>query len=179
MGTTFFSEADMATQDGMKKVASEYPAWYYTTMMEDLKEDIRREEYSLESGGVPADRVPQIRDKVKRLRQKLEGIEASVPKLTEADESKLLKVRKELGKEIAGRMFTRSQMQKGLADTHTEARQMVEQSITITPEAAEVAALCNITPRDGKISRTQAEKVWKITGRYFGEISNSEVLRKD
>jgi len=175
----FFSEVDMTTKDGIKQVASEYPAWYYTTMMDDLKEDIRREDFALESGVVPAERRPQMVDKIKRLKKKLEDIEKSVPKLSEADESKLLKVRKELGKEISSLMFTRSQMQKGLADSHTEARRMVDPCISIENEAAEVARKCNITPRNGKISRTEAEKIWKITGRYFGEISNSESLRKD
>lgn len=179
MSADFFSEADMTTKDGLKKVASEYPAWYYTTMMDDLKEDVRREEFALESGVVPAERIPQIRDKVKRLKSKLDDIEKSVPKLSEADEAKLLKVRKELGKEITALMFTRSQMQKGLADSHTEARRMVERSISINPEIAEVAKSCNITPVGGKISRTEAEKMWKITGRYFNDQSNSEALRRD
>lgn len=179
MPVQFFSEADMATKDGLKKIVSEYPAWYYTTMLDDLREDVRREEFTLESGVVPAERVPQIRDKVKRLKLKLEEIEKSVPKLSEVEEGKLLKVRKELGKEITSRMFTRSQMQKGLADSHTEARRMVERSISITPEVAEVAKSCNINPIDGKISRTEAEKMWKITGRYFGDVSNSESLRRD
>ena len=178
-GPVFFSETDMTTQDGVKKVASEYPAWYYTTMLEDLKEDIRREEFALESDVVPAERRPQIRDKVKRLKAKLEAIEKSVPKMSDVDENKLLKVRKDLGKEISSLMFTRSQMQKGLADSHTEARRMVEPSIAITPEVAEVAKACNVLPRGGKISRTEAEKIWKITGRYFNEISNSESLRRD
>ena len=178
-GPVFFSETDMTTQAGIKRVASEYPAWYYTTMLDDLREDVRREEFALESDVVPAERRPQIRDKVKRLKQKLEEIEKSVPKMTEVEEGKLLKVRKDLGKEISALMFTRSQMQKGLADSHTEARRMVEQSIAITPEVAEVAKSCNVSPRNGKISRTEAEKIWKITGRYFNEISNSESLRRD
>jgi hypothetical protein len=170
METQFFSEADYSTQEGIKKVASEYPAWYYNTMVDDLKEDIRREEFALESGVVPGDRRPQILDKVKRLKKKYDEILDSFPKLAEPEE---------LGKEISSRMFTRSQMQKGLADSHTEARRMVEPSITITPEVAEVAVSCNITPRDGKISRNEAEKIWKITSRYFGETSNSESLRRD
>jgi len=179
MTAQFFSEADMTTKEGIKKVSSEYPAWYYTTMVEDLKDDVRREEFQLESGVIPADRIPQIRDKVKRLKSKLEEIENSVPKLNEVEEAKLLKVRKDLGKEITNLMFTRSQMQKGLADSHTEARRMTEPCITVTPEVAEVAKSCNITINKGKLSRNQAEKIWKITGRYFNDISNSESLRKD
>ena len=172
---SFFSEADM----NKGKIASEYPAWYFNTMIDDLKEDIRREEWNLEQNIVPRDQLPVIRDRVKRLKAKLDAVEESRPQLTDIEKNKLTKTMKELGKEIAAKMFTRSQMQKGLADSHMEAKRMTDPSIPVTPEIAEVAKMCNVPIVGGKLSRKSAEKCWKILANYHGEPSNTEYLRRD
>lgn len=172
---SFFSETDMVKG----KVSSEFPAWYFNTMIDDLREDIRREEWNLEQNIVPRDQLPIIRDRIKRLRSKLDNIEGSRPKFTEAEQNKLNKVMKELGKEISSKMFTRSQMQKGLADSHMEAKRMTEPSIPVTPEIAEVAKMCNVEITGGKLTRKGAEKCWKMISNHFGEPSNTEYLRRD
>lgn len=173
---TFFSETDMNSKG---KISSEYPAWYFNTVIDDLKEDIRREEWNLEQNIVPKDQLPVIRDRIKRLKAKLDSVEESRPKFSDIDKNRLTKTMKELGKEITSKMFTRSQMQKGLADSHMEAKRMTEPSIAVTQEIAEVAKMCNVTIVDGKLSRKGAEKCWKMLANYHGEPSNTEYLRRD
>jgi hypothetical protein len=172
---TFFSETDISKG----RISSEYPAWYFRNAVEDLREDIRREEFNLDSGIVPDSSRPQVIERIHRLRDRLDKIEESFPTLSSAQESKLIKVKNALAKEISSLQFTRSQMVKGLADGHEEARRMITPSISVTPEMAEVAQACNVQPINGKISRNQAEKIFKIAARYFGEMSNTEALRKD
>lgn len=177
---TFFSEADMTvTKDGKKKVASEYPAWYNRHLIDELSEDIGSTEMNLKEGRVSESQVYATREKLTRLKSKLEDIERSVPQLDGKNIDKLAKVRKELGKEIASKMYSRSDMQKGLADSHDEARRMTVPSISLSPEAHEIAKACNVQAKDGKVSRTEAEKIWKIAGRFLGEGSNTEQLRRD
>lgn len=172
---SFFSETDM----NKGKISSEYPAWYFNTMIDDLKEDIRREEWNLEQNIVPRDQLPVIRDRVKRLKAKLDAVEAARPKFSDLDKNKLTKTMKELGKEITSKMFTRSEMKKGLADSHMEAKRMTYPSISVTPDIAEVAKMCNVPIVGGKLSRKSAEKCWKILANYHGEPSNTEYLRRD
>jgi len=106
---SFFSETDM----NKGKVSSEYPAWYFNTMIDDLKEDIRREEWNLEKNIVPRDQLPVIRDRVKRLKAKLDAVEESRPQLTDIEKNKLTKTMKELGKEIAAKMLPVPRCRKG------------------------------------------------------------------
>ena len=177
---TFFSESDMTTgKDGKKKVASEYPAWYNRHLVDELSEDINVTEIALREGRVQDSQLHTTKEKLSRLKSKLEDIESSVPKFDAKGIDRLAKVRKELGKDIASMMYSRSDMQKGLADSHDEARRMTAQSISLSPEAHEIAKACNVTPKDGRVSRTEAEKIWKIAGRFLGEGSNTESLRRD
>lgn len=82
-------------------------------------------------------------------------------------------------KKIYNDAQARREMKKGLADSHEEARRMTTPNIKLSPELIEVAEACNVKHTDGKISRTEAEKIWKITSRYLDEPSNTEYLRKD
>ena len=181
MSETFFSEADMYVgKDGKKKIASEYPVWYNRQLLDELKEDITMAEFDIKSGRVKESQLVATRERLSKLKEKMDEIEASVPKLDAKGIDRVSKVRKELGKEIASKMYSRSDMKKGLADSHDEARRMTEPSITLSPEAIEMAMACNVPiSSDGRVSRAEAEKVWKISSRFLGEPSNSEYLRKD
>jgi hypothetical protein len=180
MSFTFFSESDMVvTKDGQKKISSEMPMWYNRQMVEELKEDIQMCEYDLKSGRVAESQLPKVKGRLANLQRKMEEVEQSMPKLDDKTKDTLFKARKDLGKEISNMLFSRSDMKKGLADAHDEVRRMETPSIKISPDYADIARACNVTPVDGKVSRTQAEKIWKITGRYLGEGSNTESLRRD
>ncbi len=176
----FFSEADMARdKEGNLKVVSEYPAWYNETFLENLKEEIRIDEYNLDKGIVPKEHIAAVKERIKTKTAKLKSIESSIPKLSDNDANRLEKVRKTLGKHIQDRMFTRSQMQRGLADAHMEVKRMKTYDIPVDENIAELAKASNVRIIDGKINREGAEKIWKLASRYFNEISNVEVLRRD
>lgn len=177
---TFFSESDMVTtKEGTKKIASEYPLWYNRQILDELKEDISMAEFEIKSGRIADTQLVAAKDRLNKLRGRMEEVESSLPKLDSATTDKLSKARKDLGKEIASRLYSRSEMKKGLADSHEEARRMTTPNIKLSPELIEVAEACNVKHTDGKISRTEAEKIWKITSRYLDEPSNTEYLRKD
>jgi hypothetical protein len=176
---SFFTEVDMTQKDGGKIISSEYPTWYSETMLEDMKEDMQRDEMILRLKSVPEQQYPAIRARIERTKKKLAQIEQGIPELSEQDKNRVQKVRKELSKEISSMMFTRSQMLKGLADGHQEAKRMSEFRIPVNQDIADVARGCNVPIVDGKISRSGAEKIWKIASKYFGEMSNVEALRRD
>ena len=177
---SFFSEADMyTTKEGKKIVSSEFPAWYNRSMVDDIKDDISMTEYAIKSGRLTEDKLMDARNKLTKLKEKVNVIENSIPKLSDKQKDMLSKVRGQIGEEIANSMFSRSDMTKGIADVHEEARRMSEPKIQLSPEMVDVAKMCNVNHLDGKVSRTGAEKMWKIVSRYLGEQSNTESLRRD
>jgi hypothetical protein len=177
---SFFSESDMVvTKEGKKIISSEYPIWYNRQMLDEISEDVRMAEFDIKSGRIRDEKLSQAKDRLNNLKEKMAEIEASIPKLESKDVDRMSRVRKELAKEIASKMFSRSDMKKGLADSHEEARRMSNPSISLSPDAHEFAKACNVNVVGGKVSRMGAEKIWKITGRFLDETSNTEYLRKD
>ena len=177
---SFFSESDMCiTKDGKKRISSEFPIWYNRQMVDELSEDVRMAEFEIRSGRIQETQLAKAKERLGKLQAKLDEIQNNRPNLDSVTKDSFAKARKELGKEISARMFTRSDMKKGLADSHEEARRMTLPTIKLNAELNALAKACNVEPVDGKISRTQAEKMWKITSRYLDEQSNSESLRRD
>jgi hypothetical protein len=177
---TFFSESDMKIlKNGKKVVASEYPMWYNREVIDEIQEDIRRDEYAIENGYIKESQLPQVRERLGVLKSKLGEIEASLPKLSAKQKDTMHNALNYLGEEIRNKMFTRSQMQKGLADNYEEAKRMVTPSINVTPEVHELMEACNIKAKGGKITRDEAAKIWKISKRSLDELSDVEELRKD
>lgn len=173
----FFSETDL-TDKG--KVSSTYPAWYFINMLDDLREEIRRDDRAISKGLVRPENVEETRARLERNQAKLTKIEDSMPSFTGAAKDVLAKATKELGRSISEAMFTRDDMMKGLADAHQEARRMSTPCIKLPTEAVPLARASNIrVDGNGMVSRTSAEKVWKIGRRLLGENSNTEVLRRD
>jgi len=176
----FFSEADMVSLKDRDVCGSEYPAWYQDSMLDELQESIRMDEHALERGNMPSDRRQQTMDRIKRHKERLDKIQSSLENLSDKQKDDINKARTELGKEISRLMFSRSQMQKGIASAEMEVKRMQEKSIKLLPNMVDIAKACNVKiSDDGKISRRDAEKVWKITSKRLGEISNTEMLRKD
>lgn len=176
---TVFSEADLVKVEGGKIIGSEYPVWYHETMIDELRENIRMDELALKRGTMPEERRHETKQRLDRNRERLDKIVEAVPELDDKQKDYLSKIRKDLGNEIQRMMYSRSQMQKGLADAHGEARRMTEPSIKANGTIYDMAKACNVTVTDGKISRNGAEKIWKICSKRLGEISNTEYLRKD
>ena len=175
----FFGEIDL-NQYG--KVGSDYPAWYFPRQIESLKDDLARMEKDLNSGTVLPQNIPNLKLLIKQTKDKVDKSEASRPKLTGKMTDKLAKWRREIEPQIKDTMFTYDDMQRGLADPQEEARRMTEGIIAVDPE---IARACNLRPdRNGKYSRDEAVRAWKIAGKalqeatHWEERTNAEVLRR-
>jgi hypothetical protein len=115
-------------------------------------------------------------DKEAKLRQ----FEMAVPKLSSKTKDRINRVREELGNEIRDRMFTYDQMQqtRGISYAQEEMRRMTEPCIKLTGDTLKAAHAANVRVTGGKVTRTGAEKVWKIASKLLGEESNVEALRR-
>ena len=174
----FFGEADR-TRDG--KIKSDYPAWYQEQHLEDLRESIAQQERSLEEGSVPPERRGQYKERLNQEKERLEQIETSKPKLAGVEKDTAVKFRKEMGDKISDTLYRKSHIEKGVVNAHEEARRMTEPCIEVKGEAeAEILKECGARITEGgKVTRTEAEKAWKIVGKALGEeMTNVEILRK-
>lgn len=175
----FFGEADL-NQKG--EVASQIPAYMLPQLVEDLKLEINRNEMELEDRSIEPEARGRLSNKVNQQKERLHMIETSKPKL---DKDIIFGVVGKdrsggsLGEKIAESMFTYTDMQKGLADAHEEARRMSEPIIPLKDKEMEIAKGCNVkVGKGGMVSRDDAIKVWKIGRKYLGENSNAEILRR-
>jgi hypothetical protein len=174
--TNFFGKIDRDFKDN---VTSEFPAWYFETHIENMKEEratlIRR----LERGEVPPDNVPYAKQDAAAIKDRIDEIEKSRPDIRDNERTDLQKLHKELSRKIADSMFTRSEMMMGTASAHEEAKRMTQQIIPLSVKLMGLAKSCNVTPVKSKVSRNEASKIWKILGRLIGEGTNVEGLRRD
>ncbi len=176
--TKFFGQADR-TKDG--QIKSDYPAWYQEQHLEDLKESIAQQERALDQDAVPPERKGQFRERLNQEKERLEQIEASKPKFTGAEKDRAAKFREDIGQRISDAQYGKSQIDRGLVNAHEESRRMIEPCIEVKGQAeAEILRECGAKITEGgKVTRTEAEKAWKIVGRALGEdITNVEVLRR-
>lgn len=175
-GIEFYGEVDLNHKGG---VASFMPAWSYRELIEDLKEQIDSKKRAIDSGALEAEQLVKTREEHKKLKGRYESIVSSKPKI---DVDRMDNISKSIGEKISEAMFTRDQMVKGLADAHEEARRMSQPCIKLTGDEAIVAQAARIKGvKDGGafvVSRTQAEKLWKLTRKSMGEMANTAMLRK-
>jgi len=180
MDIQFYGDVDKDKgRDNRGNNASEYPAWYLETHMEELKESIASRERRLKRGEVFVDSVPYERQELAKEKQRLEEIERTKPKLSIGERQKLVKFYRELGDEIQRSMFTYSDMMKGVASPHEEAKRMTEHLIPIDKELIAIAGQAEVRHTKGKVSRNGAAKLFKLIGKLIGEPTNIEVLRRD
>lgn len=175
---TMFTKSDL-THDGRR--GSEYPAWYFTENIEELKDEAQRKESALANGYISDEDRPRVRQEVARINGRIDEIEGTTPRLSDADRDNLAKARKKLGEQISALMFKSSDVARGLADAHEEAKRMSEPCVIVGDDANTLAVVkaCgveSISP-SGKISRTAAEKVWQIASKFLGETTYTESLR--
>jgi len=170
---TFFGKVD---RNNRGNISSEYPAWALKAQFDDLKESVSRNERLLESGNVVPSERPYLVETLEKEKRRLNEIEESMPKLTTKQKDDAYAAYKELSNKIAESLFSRDEMRLGLADAHEEARRMVNPVIDVDPK---FAAACGVTPKNGKVSRNEASRMFKIMGAYLGEKTNVEYLRKD
>uniref|UniRef100_A0A6M3JI29 Uncharacterized protein n=1 Tax=viral metagenome TaxID=1070528 RepID=A0A6M3JI29_9ZZZZ len=174
----FFGAVDRKDRKAGEKIVSEYPAFYFTTQIDELQERIESSERALKSGAINPAAIPELKASIQRDTQRLAEINKSHVKLTGKDKDDAAKLYEHLGKEIQDSMFSRSEMMKGLADPHDELKRRTTPFIPVG-KYGDVFKNMGITPEKGKVSRTQAAKVYKIIGKVLGENTNTEYLRKD
>lgn len=170
-----FSEVDLNEKGNVK---SEYPAWYFDVFEDELREEVRRKEFQLERGLIPATEIGITREKLKMEKQRLHDIEEAHPKMSDQDKDDVNKIVKDLGADIKRTMFTYTDMMRGTADAHEEAKRMSEPIIELKGKVKEFAEKCNVPIQNGKVSRTAAEKVWKIASKLIDETTDTETLRR-
>jgi hypothetical protein len=171
----FFGKADMNKKG---EVGSYMPSWYLRSNKEELENGIEQTEKAIERGEIIEDKKPQTVSDLKKMKEKLSMINASQPRVKGAQEDIVHKASEELGAEIAASMFTLSDMKRGTADAHEEARRMADPCIKLSGEALALAEKAGARIYKGMVSRTDAEKTWKLCRRVLGENSNSEILRR-
>ena len=170
----FFGDVD---RNKHGKIGSVYPAWGMTVHLDELEEGIGRAERTLKAGGLPASEVPFLKETLAKDRKRLDEIMGSKPKFEGKQLDEVSKEYKRLKGEIKASMFTRSEMMLGTADPHEEANRMSIPCISVN---ADIAEGCNIKPTiDSLVNRNDATKVFKILGKYLGEVTNVETLRVD
>ncbi len=174
----FFGSVDRKNKSKDGAITSEYPAFYFHTQYEELKESTEKQERQIKLGLVPATELPYITAELERSKQRIEDIEKSAIKFTGAQKTAIHDVYKDLAGQIADSMYTRTDMQKGLVDAHEEARRMSQPIISIKGKEKFFHNM-GIKANKGKISRNQASKAYKIIGKALGENTNVEHLRRD
>ena len=171
-----FGEVDK-TEKG--KVKSTYPSWYYDTQKEELQDSIDHKERMIEQEIVPPSERMLAKERLGQEKERMKKIEMSKPKLTDLEVDEAAKIRKSLGAKIKEAMYTRSDMEKGVADAHEVARRWSIPCIKLDEKELPFAKSCDVTvSHDGKVTQIGAEKVWKIASKLIGEPSNTETLRK-
>jgi hypothetical protein len=178
-GIVYFGEVDINKKTGLP--ASDYPAWCHEPQIEELKDEIRTSEKAIDLELYKGKDLMRMREQLSMKKNRLDQIQGSKPKITDSDKDRIARGRKELGRRIGETMFTRTEMMRGTADAHVEADRMVNPCVKIENEyEAGLAKQCGMRIENGKISRNDANRIWKTHGRLIGEsILDCEQLRRE
>ena len=159
---------------------SSMPAWTLTRNIDMLENEVNSYKQRIAHNEIPLEEVEYAKADLKRKEERLELIKNSSPELTGRQIDVLKEKRDKLADEISRSKFTRYEMEKGLADPHEEADRMTGDCI---PVDREEARRCKVIPdSNGKTSRNQAIRMWKIMCSRLGDTPmnpNAEILRKD
>jgi hypothetical protein len=161
------------------KPKSEYPSWYFTEQLNELKDTIAMSRQNIANGTIPERMLPQARADLSFNETKLSTLLDSIPKVNDFNLDKFAKIWRELGVKISDSMYTYSDMQRGTADAHEEARRMMDPIIDVRDDALVCCKSCGCNVHEGRVSRNDAIRVWKIIAKFLGENTNSETLRKE
>jgi hypothetical protein len=178
-GVEFYGAVD---KNKKGEIASHMPAWYLTQHKEELDKNIDELQSALDRGLVPDVEKELARTRLAQFKQKKSDIDESQPVFTDSQKDAIDKVQKSLGKKIADSMYTRSDMMRGTADAHEEARRMADPCIKLSGEefilAKKAGLKISMIRGDAMVSRTDSERLWKFCRKANGEATNTELLRK-
>lgn len=169
----FFGAVDK-TRDG--RIASAMPAWFFDVHLEKLEESVSRKKRQVNQGQIPHDNIFMVKNEIKREEDKIKEILASKPKLSGKMKDTVYQEYLSIGKQLSEHMPSRRDELMGFADPRDEMVKNTTPGITISKE---MAASIGVTPTNGKISRKQATKFYKIAGKVLGENTNTEKLRRE
>lgn len=176
----FFGSVDRNKHTG--KVQSSMPGWYFQNQIFDLNDRIESLDRRLNDPESQAPVTPEARPaamkELREMKERRDKILEGKPKLNAKQRDDLMKIYDTLGERISESMYSRSDMQRGLADAHEEARR--QKMACIDPgDIGDIMDQFNVTPIQGKISRDNAVRMWKVLGRALGRGTNYEALRRD
>lgn len=174
---TVFTDVDLSPDK--TKIASTYPLWMHNGVLQEVDSMIRFMRTAIENNYVAPAYLPQYREQLAYYEAKREQLLAGEPKFDGKARDFISKVLSSLGEKISNAMFTRTEVEKGLADAHEEARRMSEPVISLNSDELRWAKICNVKVVGTKVSRTSAELMWKIGRRILGESTNTKILQKD
>lgn len=142
-----------------EKIASSYPAYMHPKAIEDLEQSVQNTEESLSMNYVSASAMEYTKRKLKQEKTRLDEIRGEIPDFTPTELRNISNARKDLDKEIAAALFTKSDMELRPHLAAEEARRMSEPCIKVDKV---LAARCNVPLVNGKCTRSQAESIRKM-----------------
>jgi hypothetical protein len=175
---SFFGDIDREGNRPDGDIRNPLPAWYYDNHIKELEESIAKRERQIKLGALPPESVLMMKDEIRKDREILVGITNSKLKLTDVRRNRLWDLYKYLSGALSDLLPTRTDMMKGLVNPHEELAKMKEPCINIEKYKGLMKAM-NIKFYKNKISRDDASRAWKIAGKYLGEPTNTETLRRD
>ena len=176
-GIKFYGAID---RDKFGKVCSEYPAYMSEVHLENTQEQCNSMKRMLGRGQIPDDRLMGHKRDIEVLENKIKQIVESKPHLSDPEKNHLHELFKKLVGSITETLFTRSEMNIGLANPRTEMKRMIGPCVKVDAKFHDVLEGVGIqVDKDSMVSRNQATKVAKIIGFLLGEDFNIEALRKD
>lgn len=178
-GKTFFGEIDRVGEKEDGQVRATLPAWYFKRQIEELDEQIAKNERQIKMGLVGANTMAALNREIKMARNKKSQIIKSKITLTDQQKDRLWKFYKWASIAIREKMPSRTDMMKGLVDPHIELKKQKTPCITVN-EWYDICASMEQRPgKDQKISLDQLVICWKIAGSYLDQVTNTEHLRSD
>ena len=178
----FFSEKDLRLdpKGNITGRNCDYPQWYFPKMINDLKEEIRSKKFSIDTGRVSQARLHDTKQSLASSEKQLTKLQESIPDFSRQKDT-IAKIADDLGKKLAERMPTRSQMQKGLADSQRMVQDDVSHCVDISdnPKIQRTADLNGFPVVKGKLRGGDATKLWQLCQTSLGSSGNPEWLRRD
>ena len=171
-GICFFGAVD---RDDKGKIKSATPAWYKDTCIEDLER--QQESLELQMKWVDAEGKLRLGEQMKNIKERVDAIKASRPRLNAVQKDRVAKFYTEGGAEAKAAHFKASDMEKGLISPRDELRNQTEPILSCPDPELVTAAGGKVVK--GKCSRNDLVAAWKYCGRLLGEPTHSGHLQRD
>lgn len=174
-----FGDVDRRHHKSDEMISSDMPAWSMRVHLEDLQESIDSKQRAIDQGLVAGADLIAHKQMMDKEQERIDKINHSKPKIEGKDMDDLSSAHKTISKKIGESMFRHTDLEKGLADPHEEARRMKQPCIEIKSEAeADLARSCGVKITNGKVSRDAAQRMFRVSASYLNENSNPETLRR-